>query len=60
MRINVREEGDVHVLDLSGKLTIGDGDRDLREAFLGLLDRGGRKFIFNFLKVSYEIGRAHV
>jgi anti-anti-sigma factor len=53
VRIDVREFGDVRVLDLSGRLAIGAGDRDLREAFQGLLDRGGRKFVFNFLKVSY-------
>ena len=53
MRIDVREFGDVRVLDLSGKLTIGDGDRDLRKAFQQQLDEGRKKFVFNYLRVSY-------
>ena len=53
MAIEVRKKGDVSVLDISGKLTIGQGDVQLREKFLELLDAGERKFVFNMLRVPY-------
>ncbi len=53
MGIEVRKKGDVSILDISGKLTIGQGDVQLREAFQEELDAGGKKFIFNMLRVAY-------
>jgi anti-sigma B factor antagonist len=53
MRIKVEKIGSICVLRLSGKLTIGDGDRDLRESFRRLLDQGERRFIINMLRLSF-------
>jgi anti-sigma B factor antagonist len=53
MAIEVRKKNDVTILDISGKLTIGQGDVQLREKFQELLDAGGKKFVFNMLKVPY-------
>ena len=47
MEVKRREIGDVVVLDLDGKLTIGKGDVVLRGAFVDELDVGQRKIVVN-------------
>ena len=51
--INEREAGDVTILDLSGRITIGEGSVQLREAVRGLLERGKRKLLINLGGVDY-------
>ena len=53
MKVNVRSEGDVSVMDLSGKITIGEGDVVLRETVEGLLKEGRSKILLNLARVSY-------
>ena len=53
MKINVRKEGRVTILYISGKMTIGKGDVTLRENFKELLGAGERFFIFHMTQVSY-------
>ena len=53
MKANVRHHGKVTVVDLSGKITIGDGDIKLREAVNALLDEGRKAVILNLHGVSY-------
>ena len=53
MAIEVRKEGDVVIVDISGRMTIGKGDVDMREKFTDLLASGERKFIFDMTRVSY-------
>jgi anti-sigma B factor antagonist len=53
MRIKVEKIGKVSVMRLSGKLAVGDGDRDLRESFVQLLDQGERRFIINMSRLSF-------
>jgi anti-sigma B factor antagonist len=43
----------ITILDLSGKITIGEGSVQLREAVRELLDSGVRKIILNMGDVSY-------
>ena len=52
MDITRREHGDVVILDLNGKLTIGKGDVVLRGAFVDELDVGHGKIIVNLDKVK--------
>jgi len=52
MEINRREFGEVVILDLDGKLTIGKGDVVLRGAFVDELDVGHRKIVVNLDKVK--------
>jgi len=52
MDINRRQVGDVVILDLDGKLTIGKGDVVLRGAFVDELDVGERKLVVNLDKVK--------
>ena len=47
MEVIRRQIGDVVILDLNGKLTIGQGDVVLRGAFVDELDVGSRKLIVN-------------
>ena len=47
MNITTRKEEDVKVLDLSGQLTIGTGDVQLREAIVDQLERGAKKILLN-------------
>jgi anti-sigma B factor antagonist len=53
LNINERQAGDVTILDLSGKITIGEGSVQLREAVRGLLDGGKNKILLNLGDVSY-------
>lgn len=53
MKATVRDIGKVAVLDLSGKITIGEGDVVLREKVTELLDAGRLHVLLNLGKVSY-------
>ncbi|MCI0491236.1 MAG: STAS domain-containing protein [Blastocatellia bacterium] len=53
LSIKQRQAGDVTVLDLSGKITIGEGSVQLREAVRGLLDDGKKKILLNLGDVNY-------
>jgi anti-sigma B factor antagonist len=53
LNIKNRQAGDVTILDLSGKITIGEGSVQLREAVRKLLDEGKKKILLNLGDVSY-------
>jgi len=53
MKVNVRSEGEVSVVDLSGKITIGEGDVLLRETIETLLKEGRSKIVLNLARISY-------
>jgi anti-sigma B factor antagonist len=53
LNIKERQAGDVTILDLSGKITIGEGSVQLREAVRRLLDEGKKKILLNLGDVSY-------
>ena len=53
LHINERKVNDVIILDLKGKITIGSGDRLLREKITELLNKGEKKIILNMARVSY-------
>src|SRR5215470_10430933 len=53
LTIKDREAGDVTILDLSGKITIGEGSVQLREAVRRLLDEGRKKILLNLGDVAY-------
>ena len=53
LTIKERQAGDVTILDLSGKITIGEGSVQLREAVRKLLDEGKKKILLNLGDVSY-------
>jgi anti-sigma B factor antagonist len=47
MKATVRKLGKVSVLDISGKITIGEGDVLLREKVTELLDAGENRIVLN-------------
>ncbi len=53
MKATLRQLGDVSVVDLSGRITIGEGDVVLREKVADLLENGKKNIILNLGKVSY-------
>ena len=53
MKIVARQVGDVVILDLHGKILIGEGDDALREAVTKLADAGKTKILLNLADVPY-------
>ena len=53
LKFSSHEKNDVTILCPEGKITLGDGDQELGEAVRGLLEKGVRKVVINFDKVSY-------
>ena len=53
LNINERQAGDVTVLDLSGKITIGEGSVALRAAIRRLLEEGKKRILLNLAGISY-------
>ncbi|MBX3293893.1 MAG: STAS domain-containing protein [Acidobacteria bacterium] len=51
--ISERQAGDVTILDLSGKVTIGEGSVALRNAIRKLLGDGKNKIVLNLGNVGY-------
>ena len=48
-----REIGDIAIVDLSGKITLGEGSSMLRKTIRELIDRGHRKIVLNLSDVDY-------
>jgi anti-sigma B factor antagonist len=53
LNIRERQAGDVTVLDLEGKITIGEGNVSLRTAVRNLAEQGKKKILLNLGGVSY-------
>lgn len=53
MKIHTRAVGDVHVLDISGKITLGDATRTIRHTVRDLLKNGGKNIVLNLRDVNY-------
>ena len=53
MKIVERQVGDVIILDIQGKILIGEGDDALREAVTRLVEGGKKKILLNLAEVPY-------
>jgi anti-sigma B factor antagonist len=53
MQISERESGAVTILDLSGKVTLGEGDALLKDKLHSLLHQGKKNVLLNLGDVSY-------
>jgi anti-sigma B factor antagonist len=53
LTIKERQVGDVTVLDMEGKITIGEGSVALRTAIRRLLEEGKKKILLNLAGVGY-------
>ena len=53
MQIDQRAVGDVVVLDLKGKITLGEGDELLKDKVNSLVNQGHKKIVLNLADVPY-------
>lgn len=53
LNIRERQAGEITVLDMEGKITIGEGSVALRTAIRRLLEEGKRKILLNLAGVGY-------
>ncbi len=53
MQIEQRSVGDVVILDVKGKITLGEGDEQLKDKVNSLVNQGDRKIILNLEGVPY-------
>ena len=53
VQVNPRRLDDVVILDLSGRITLGEGTVAVRDALQKLLRAGDRKFLLNLADVDY-------
>lgn len=53
MTVNIRRLDDVVILDLSGRITIGEGTLVLRDEIQKRLSAGDEKFLLNLADVDY-------
>ena len=53
MQIDERKVGNVTILDLKGKLTLGDGDELLRSKINALVQAGVKRVVLNLGEVPY-------
>lgn len=66
MRATTRQVGEVTVLDISGRITLGEGNVALREIVRELADKGQKRIVLNLAEVQYmdssgvgELVKAH-
>jgi len=53
MQIEERVVGDVVMLDLKGKITLGEGDELLKDKVNSLVNQGHKKIVLNLADVPY-------
>ena len=53
MQIEERPVGDVVVLDLNGRITLGDGDQLLKDKVNSLVNQGQKRLVLNLAGVPY-------
>jgi len=53
MQIDERTIGDVVLLDLKGKITLGEGDELLKDKVNSLVNQGNKKIVLNLADVPY-------
>ena len=53
VKLNTRQVGDVTVIDVAGRITLGEGSSVLRDAVRDLVAAGKTKILLNLGEVSY-------
>ena len=53
VKIDTRKVGDVTVVDVSGRITLGEGSSALRDVLRDLTAQGNKKILLNLSEVSY-------
>ena len=53
VNLNTRQVGDVSVLDVAGRITLGEGSTALRDMLRDMVSKGQKKILLNLGQVSY-------
>ena len=53
LKINVRESGDILILDLTGRITLGEEAASLRDTLKEQIDSGRKNILLNLAEVTY-------
>jgi anti-sigma B factor antagonist len=53
MQIEQRTVGDVTVLDVKGRITLGEGDEVLKDKVNSIINQGHKKLVLNLAEVPY-------
>jgi anti-sigma B factor antagonist len=53
VKLNTRQVGDVTVVDVSGRITLGEGPSAIREELRDLTSKGNKKILLNLSEVAY-------
>ena len=53
VKLNTRQVGDVTVIDVSGRITLGEGSSAVRDRVRDLATKGNKKVLLNLGDVSY-------
>ncbi|HUI55358.1 MAG TPA: STAS domain-containing protein [Bryobacteraceae bacterium] len=53
VKLNSRQVGDVSVVDVAGRITLGEGSSALRDLMREMVGKGQKKILLNLGEVSY-------
>ena len=53
VKLNTRQVGDVSVVDVAGRITLGEGSSALRDLLRDMVGKGEKKILLNLGDVSY-------
>ena len=53
VKLNTRQVGDVSVVDVAGRITLGEGSSALRDLMREMVGKGEKKILLNLGEVSY-------
>ncbi len=53
MKLTIRKTKDIVVVDVEGKIALGDGDVEIKQAVNSLLQKGDKNVVLNMAKVPY-------
>ena len=53
VKLSTRQVGDVSVMDVTGRITLGEGSSALRDSLRELVGKGQKKILLNLGDVSY-------
>jgi anti-sigma B factor antagonist len=53
VKLNTRQVGDVSVVDVAGRITLGEGSSALRDALRDMINKNQKKILLNLGDVNY-------
>ena len=53
VKLNMRQVGDVTVIDATGRITLGEGSSTFRDTLRDLMAKGQKKLLLNLADVTY-------